>query len=103
MRLHKYVYSMSEQIKDKKHITNLAVAVSGDTDTISLVQNKLTLISLISKEVGINVEGVQKLQNQKWGGWNIAARVLSFSIQIAKILGKTSCFYSTAVTLTVFV
>ena len=30
----------------------------------------VTLISLITVEVGINVEGVQKLQNHKRGGWN---------------------------------
>ena len=29
---------MCEQIKDKEHITNLAFAVSGDTDTLSLVK-----------------------------------------------------------------
>ena len=35
-----------------------------------LFRSVATLISLISVEVGINVEGVQKMQNHKRGGWN---------------------------------
>ena len=33
--------------------------------TISIKKSMTTLISLIAAEVGINVEGMQKLQNQK--------------------------------------
>ena len=37
-------------------------------------------------EDGINVEGVQIFKVNKCGGWHIAARVISFCIQIAEIL-----------------